>query len=91
MVTLGLNDYLDVYLKALHNCLSRMRHVPIAGYPSAYSPGTSSKGKPADERKESFVPSPVKDSGVGECQVYPGSPNLSHIQYIARGICSTGV
>jgi len=35
-------------------------------YPPAHSPGTSSKGKPADERKEDFVSSPVKASGVWE-------------------------
>ena len=38
----------------------------VAVYPPAYSPGTSSKGNPADERTEDFVSSPVKASGVWE-------------------------
>lgn len=89
MVTLSWNNYLDVYLRAPQNCLSRMRHLPVAGYPLAHSPGTSSKGKPADEGKEGFVPSPVKASGVWEkCQIYLVSPNLAHTQCKACGVCS---
>lgn len=48
------------------NCLGRMGTLPVAVYPPAHSPGTSSKGKPADERKEDFVSSPVKAFGVWE-------------------------
>lgn len=43
-----------------------MGTLSVAVYPPAHSPGTSSKGKPADERKEDFVSSPVKASGVWE-------------------------